>query len=276
MRVYIEYVLIDNFLIDYTLLKAAFALTKTHASGARLFFASLFGAVFALFYPMIESVTAVAVPYKIATGLFVVLIAAKTFTFRSYYINVLAFFLFTFLTGGALIGIFSLLKIPLSGEVFIALIFVPVYFIIKGTTVIIKYFYRKKSVDGFIYRAEVKNGKTIEKVKGFLDSGNTMFRDGQPVIFCVKSLAKKLVYGAPLNTEIKRLTVKTVAGESRKTAFVLEQLKIYIKDEPNIFKNVIVCVADDGAFNGYELILHPALMEVSNDCERGVKVKKVS
>ena len=276
MTVYIEYVLIDNFLIDYILLKATFALTKTNSSRGRLFFAAFLGSLFALFYPLIEGVGFIAVLYKIVTGLLLIAIGAKSFSLRAYYINALIFFLFTFLVGGVIIGIFNIFNVKIEGEILIALIFIPVYFIIRIMSAIIKYFYRKKSVFSFVFNVEIKNGKTLIKVNGFVDSGNTVYDGEKPVIFCSKTLAKKLVGGNPISTKIKKLKVKTINGESQKTAFIIDEIKIYILDEPNIFKKVTVCVVDERAFDGYELLLHPKMTEVCYENKDNGKVKEVS
>ena len=54
MTVYIEYVLIDNFIIDYLLLKTSLALSGVMVKRARLFFCAFLGAGFALLLPVIS------------------------------------------------------------------------------------------------------------------------------------------------------------------------------------------------------------------------------
>jgi hypothetical protein len=188
----------------------------------------------------------------------------------------LVFFVFTFLVGGALIGIFNILEVKIEGELFIALIFIPVYILSLGIRKITGYFYRKKSVLSFVFPVEIKNGKTLLKLNGFVDSGNTVYDGDSPVIFCSKRLAKKLVCANPLATKIKKIPIKTVNGESQKTAFIIDEIKIYILDEPNIFRKVVVCVVDADAFDGYDLLLHPKMAEVCYENKGNGKVEKVS
>ena len=276
MKVYIEYVLIDNFIIDYLLLKATFVLTKVCVKRKRLFFASFLGAVFALILPIIESVTVIAILYKISTGLLIVLIANKHYTFRAYYVCVLTFFAMTFLTGGAIIGVFSLLGISYNNEICIAIMVVPAYLIIKEIVKITEYFYRKKSTINYVYKVGIFADEKEIIVNGYLDSGNTVYHLGFPVVFIVKSLAKKLINKNVLTCKLKKIEINTVTGKSQKIAFNLEKLKIYKGDEQNIINNVTACIVSDDAFNGYELILHPSLMEVCDEKLFNDKAKKVS
>ena len=55
MIVYIEYVLIDNFIIDYLMLKATFNLTGMPVKKRRLFLCAFLGAAIALMYPLMQS-----------------------------------------------------------------------------------------------------------------------------------------------------------------------------------------------------------------------------
>lgn len=277
MKVYVEYVLIDNFLIDYMLLKATFATTGKPVSRKRLFLVSALGATFALLLPLIEGVYIVGTLYKTFSGLLIVLLSSKHFTFREYYITTLTFFALTFLTGGAIIGVSEMLKIDYSSEPFIALIFAPVYLLIKIIGAVIRYFSRRNSVQTFLYKVKIINGKVEEIVQGFLDSGNTVYEGGLPVIFCTKSLAKKLILECSLKNPPFKIEIVTVSGRAQKTAFKISALEIYLGEKKNIFKGVTVCVADDSAFNGYQLILHPALFEERKDNEQSdEQIKEVS
>ena len=53
MTVYIEYAILDNFVIDWILLKATLSLTGRTAKKGRLFICSFIGAIFALITPLV-------------------------------------------------------------------------------------------------------------------------------------------------------------------------------------------------------------------------------
>ena len=54
MTVYIEYVIIDNFIIDYLLLKTSLVLSGANAQRARLLFCAVLGVGFSLLLPIIS------------------------------------------------------------------------------------------------------------------------------------------------------------------------------------------------------------------------------
>ena len=275
MQVYIEYVLIDNLVIDYLLLKATFAVTGKAYRRGRLFVCALLGALIALLFPLIESVGAISVIVKILSGLLIVLLASKYDYFRQYYISVVVFFFFTFLSGGAIIGVFSLLNISYSSELSIALMAVPAYIIISGMLSVVKFLYRRREIVRAVCDVEIYLKKERVSCKGFFDTGNGLYDGERPVIVCGERLAKKIL-GNFQGVKIKRLTVNTVSGESKNLAFEIDLIKIYIGDEPNMYNNVTVCVSGEFLGDDYDVILHPSLMEDRNVNKCCEKIEKVS
>ncbi len=274
MTVYIEYVLIDNFIIDYLMLKASFALTATSVSRRRLLFCAFLGALFALLYPLITVHNVFLTIIKVCFGLLMVLIAGKFRTKKAFYVTAITFFCYTFLTGGAVIGVFSLLNIPYSTEYSIALMIIPVYFIFTGLTKVVKFLYQRKELSGLIVDIEITAfGKTI-KGKGFFDTGNGLYDGENPVIVCGKSFAKDFI---GLNEiKLKRIEVNTVNGKSQNLAFNIEKIKIYNSDEPNIFNNVTLCVTKQSVGSDFDVILHPALIKGRAYEQTSNQTKKIS
>ena len=273
MVVYVEYVFIDNFVIDLLLFKTAFKITGKTVSKTRLFFCSFLGGIIALVYPLITENAVIISAVKILFGLLLTFCAAK---FRSVkdYVSFTAIFLgLTFAVGGAIIGLFSLFGLNYSSEVSIALMFLPVLIILHGVNRIIRYLYRKKDVAGLTAYAEIRVGSATVKVKGFFDTGNALY-DGLSPVILVNKAALKPILGLSVIKRAKYITVKTVGCENRKTAFKPDELVIYYGDERNIFKNVTVCV--EGDLGCYDAILHPALMERVNEREFAFKTEKVS
>ncbi len=276
MNVYIEYVLIDNFLIDYMLLKATFAITGKPVERKRLFLCAFLGAIFALALPLVEGMAVLAVLFKLFSGLLIVILAEKTFSFRSFYINALVFFLLTFLAGGAIIGVFSILGIEYMSEVLVALMFLPVGVFVKGVLSVVKYFSKRKTLAVFYYDVELTLFDECVKVRGFMDSGNTVYDGGTPVVFINKNLAKSLIKNNIIKAKIKKIQIQTVSGKTENLAFNLTKIKIYNGGGQNIFNNVTACVAESVSFDGYEVILHPALMEELKDDRRTTNTQKIS
>ncbi|MBQ3047260.1 MAG: sigma-E processing peptidase SpoIIGA [Clostridia bacterium] len=275
MQVYIEYVLIDNLVIDYLLLKAACFITGRTARKKRLFFSAILGAVIALTYPLISGVKLISVLVKLLSGLLIVLTATSYKTFREYYITALMFFVLTFLTGGAIIGVFSILNLDYSNELSIAVMIIPAYLAVKAASEIVRYIYRQKNVMSKCLEVELSLNGTVVKGRGFFDTGNALYHGQDPVVIINKSFAKKLL-GDFHGVKIIEISVKTVIGESKNLAFKIAELKIYKKDKVNIYNNVTVCVSAKLLGDGYDVILHPDFMEESICEVDAVKVKEVS
>ncbi len=273
MTVYFEYVLIDNFVIDYLLLKTTFEIVGKTFSKKRLIFCSLLGAILSLIFPLI-SIEMIKIPLKICCGLFLTLISNAYNSKKEYYVVTVIFFALTFALGGAIIGVYQIFNIDYSHEISIALMFLPVYILLKGIVVVVKFLYRRKDVMRLVCKISLRLGEVEIEGKGFLDTGNGVFYNDRPVIFCGKSLAKKFFKGSNL-PKMQTITVNTVNGQSKNIAFTLDEFKVWEGDEPNIYSNVMLCVLSEANWSGYEVILHPALMEVKNGqtaCDVNTKV----
>ncbi len=263
MQVYIEYVLIDNFVIDYLMLKATFATTGIKFSKGRLFLCAFLGAIIALIYPALKVHTLILTVVKILSGLLIILLANNYKKPKTYYINAVIFFGYTFFTGGVIIGTFNIFSINYSSEYSIAVMIIPAYLVIRSVVGVVKYVYRKKDVMTAVRDIEITAFGVTERAVGFIDTGNALFDEDSPVIFCDKHFAKRFLTGDLKNIKFKKLTVGTVNGKAEKTAFKIEQIKIYNGTNTNIHRNVTTCIVNEIG-EGYNVILHPALIRGNN------------
>ncbi len=275
MTVYIELVLIDNFVIDYLLLKATFVLMGVKTTRKRLFLCAFLGSVIALAFPLIKIKT-LSTAVKILTGFLLTILSADYRDKREYFISTAIFFLLTFLTGGAIIGVYSILGLDYSAEFSIAVMILPVYVIIKVISEVIKFIYRRKNTLSWTYKIELGFGENSLLGVGFLDTGNALYDGDNPVIITTKRFALKLIDQNFYKLKFKKIMVRTVLGESQKNAVIIERLVIYNEGKRNIFNNVTVCISDNEIGDGYDVILHPAFMEERYDEKRDIKTEKVS
>lgn len=275
MTVYIEYVLIDNFVIDYLLLKATFAITGSNYSKRWLFLCAFLGAIFALLFPLITVNKILLAIIKIAFGLILVAISVKHKSAKEFYINLIIFFLLTFAVGGSIIGVYSIFNLSYSSELSVAIMILPVYLLIKGITVVIKFIYRRKSVMTGVFEIEISAFNKIKKGKGFFDTGNAVYDNDSPVIFCDKNFVKEFLDGALLSP-VRKITVSTATGKDQLVAFKTTSVKIYIDNKAHIFYNVTLCVTKKQVGMGYDVILHPDLIKEQSDEQTDDGIKKVS
>ncbi|MBE7086773.1 MAG: hypothetical protein E7369_00550 [Clostridiales bacterium] len=258
MTVYIEYVLIDNFVLDYLFLKATFHLTNIPSSKGRLLFCAFLGSVFALIYPLIRLGSVGTAVIKILFGLLLTLISGKFKTKKEYYVCTLIFFCLTTLTGGGIIAVYNLIGLNYSSELSIGLMILPAYAILKIVLAVIKYIYSRKAVVQNVYKCELSLGGRVVVTDGFMDTGNMLYDGDTPVIVCDKRVAKELFSGDTL-PKIKRITFSTVSGKSTMMAITINSIKIYFDGHENIYNKVTLGVAKNSVGTGYGVILHPAL-----------------
>ena len=175
MAVYIEYVLLDNIIIDYLLLKYTFKLVRGKSGFWRLFFCAVLGAAFAAILPLVALPGWAAIPIKIAFSAALVWAAGNYATKKSYIFSFIVFNLYTFLLGGSVTGIFNIFGLPLDREYSVGLVIAAAYGLIRLTHKGVEAVYRRRNIYAYVSECEITlNGQTI-KAKGFLDTGNRLY-----------------------------------------------------------------------------------------------------
>ncbi|MBR5900044.1 MAG: sigma-E processing peptidase SpoIIGA [Clostridia bacterium] len=265
MIVYVEYVLIDNFIIDYLLLSCSIKITSLPSSKVRLILCSLLGAVFALTYPLFAVSNILLFLIKMAFALFLVAVVGKNYTFKQYYATLLIFLCFTFLTGGAIFALENLTGVDFSTEIPIALAFLPVFGVCKGVSAVLDFIYKRKIVFNNLVEVTVSINGVTKRASGFVDTGNMLYDGNSPVILCSKYFAKDFLFGKKAMPKIKYISVSTVTGICQKPSFKVDEITVCVGDKKNIFNNVTMCVSESGAFDRYQVIIHPKLVEVQDE-----------
>ncbi len=263
MIVYIEYVLLDNFVIDYLLLKATFATTGKKYSKGRLFLCAFLGAIVALLYPLLDVNRIILTAVKVCAGLLIVLLSANFNSKKEFYIHTVLFFFYTFLTGGAIIGVFGVLGMDYSGEVSIALMIIPTYLLITCMVGVVKYIYRRKDVMSNVVDVQITVLGVSVCGRGFFDTGNAVYDGDSPVVFCSGKFAKNFIKDSVIGVKLKKIMVDTVNGKSQKYALKTDNIKIYQGTNVNIHNNITLCIVGN-VCDGYDVILHPALLNKEN------------
>ena len=88
MNVYVEFVIIDNFVFDYLLLLLTFYKDRKQIN-KRIIISSLFGTVFALVFPLLNLHELILFALKILLAFSMVAIAGKFITFKEYILLIL-------------------------------------------------------------------------------------------------------------------------------------------------------------------------------------------
>lgn len=223
MNVYIEYVVLDNFVIDSLLLWAAAATLRV---GVRKFRIVLGGAVGSLC--AVVSVWLTGLPLYVLKGL---CLAAMCFACvgwgKKLLWHVLLTVAYTFAFGGAIVGLFNLFNVDyLAGDGQFYRLRVPLFVYVTAAALcfalcfcIVRYIAQARRAAPFITHAIVTLDKP-HKVSAFCDSGNSLSYNGLPVCFVTRRFGNFKEYFAEqtLLRNAVQIDVRTVAGQTQVTA----------------------------------------------------------
>lgn len=275
MILYIEFVIIDNLVVDWLILDLILSTTKYRAGRLNKFIFCFLGVVFALILPFVIN------PYLI---MFYRILSATilTFSIRKYK-KVKTFLLYfallmtyTFLLGGVIIALMNFLNIDYIAEnkflyscnfpIFIYLVFV----------IIIKFFVKKliKTIKNHLknsnYYYDIKlsnNSKTIKAI-GFLDSGNSIKIDGKIVNVVSVGLFLNLFKEVSVEDFVlgkldlskfknaKYINISSVSNTVKCLSVEIDELQIRDK----IINNPVIAVAMKN-FENYDCILNNQILE---------------
>jgi len=232
MQVYIEYAVLDNLIVDFFLLRQAAVLLRIKYKKRFLLLASVIGTMIAVVLPVANLPAVVSFIIKILSGLLITLIAVKHLNMACYlkYFNV--FLLLTFLLGGIIIGIMSLLGIPYDFEAYYSNKLLPVglnvlcgYLVVFGVKKFVKRFVSSVTIAPDLYSVQIVINGDRFPATAFFDNGNRLFdeRKGLPIIVCCERFFKKISAKTPLNTA-GRLLFTTAAGVSENEYYDIDYI----------------------------------------------------
>ncbi|MCH5146743.1 MAG: sigma-E processing peptidase SpoIIGA [Clostridiales bacterium] len=259
MQVYVELALLENFCMDFTLLYCAKLVSKNGAGWRRISISSALGACFAVLFPLLPLPAVVGIIIKIVSGLILCLVAGKCKSVKGYIKLTAAFFVFSAVLAGALIGIFSLAGIAYAEGGGYILSSVPIGIPMFGALLlfiaarVIKNKYSKgskKEVNCRIYA-----GKSSVSIAGFFDSGNKVSYRGSPVSVIPKKSAEKIIDVEGITEGVK---IHTVAGSKIIKVFTADRLEVDFGDKTEIYKGVKIGVSHAHIACA---VLHPDILE---------------
>ena len=226
MTAYIEYVIVENFLLDSMLLYLSFRALKVNFKWKSLCFSALFGAVFALVFPLLSLPFLLAYLLKFAVGFLLCLLAFPRIKNKNdvgrYALTCALFFFLSFSLAGTLFafgGDFSFSENGYQIEqtpfvfVFVSAIAFSI-FVIDG----VKKIYKKRTAFRHIYDCAILFGQRRVAILGFLDSGNLATVNGAPVCFLSPEIAFEL-WESELLSPHGEITIQTLGGEKTLPVF---------------------------------------------------------
>lgn len=267
MEVYIEYVIIDNFIIDYLLLRLALKYSKESAKRSRIVIAAVIGTIVAVIMPIVELSAAIKFFIKIALAFIMTRVCYKPQSITAYLKTFGLFLLFTLIFGGAAMLIMNFCGIdydffygksafPLGISLLIA---AALYKVLKKAFSLV---FEKTLVYPFTRRCVLVCGDKKVEAKGLIDSGNHLIFNGDFAV-CVPcdDLAEKMkIKGFFEDRSLGEMSFSTASGKSFLKIYEIDEMLIYCNGKSNIIKRpkIGVGVSRKSFGDEYEIILSAA------------------
>ena len=279
MVLYIEYVLLDNVILDYILIQFLELTFKEKFKKLNKILACSLATVMTVFLPYIMGLQLILILYKILTAVVFVFLLKKYKTFKKFLTYLMTFVTYTFLIGGACLGIISILGIEytMSGVLIYSfefpvslfiLIFAGVLWLLKRIVLVLK---NHMKISNYLYDIKLIDGMNETSGVGFFDNGNNVQDNGQGVNIISLDLFMKLYK----EFSIEKIILKNIDTKNLKNAHYIhigslsksqEYLsftidKLFINN--SICENAVLAVALKN-FDNFDCILH-------SDCLGGDK-----
>ncbi len=263
MEIYIEYAIIDNFIMDFLLLLSTHKILKKKPSYIRVIVTAILSTFLTIILAMFSLKPAYMTIIKLFMLLLIVLLGGKYYTFLDYFKFVNVFLLLTFFCGGIIFGIMYFLDIdyfvdkpylkgvlPVGINVLIAVILFKVV-----NKISVRFF--EKINRGNICCCIITAGEISIKLNALIDSGNLLLdsKTKLPIVVGGFPLIKKLKLGSP-----KRfLEIETANSSSKMGLYDVDNILIKIGNKS--YKRDAVLGITDTFSKDFEIIIGCSLIE---------------
>lgn len=261
MEIVIEYVLIDNVVINFLILWLSALVLRIDGRRHWFFVSALFGAGISLVSPLLSLPIWLSIVFKLLLGFVIARIGLGAKGFKKNLLFFSIFLIMTAVVGGACFGIVFLFGGTFDSgfltvynmEIPVGVVLLLASLVCFGVGRIIKILGRKKLVGDFIFQGEILNNGKNAKFDVFLDSGNTLFDPifNKPVLIVEFSVFSK-VFDVPFEKVIARkiseteienshyIDYGTAAGKGKMLVCEVENFSIAYEGKTTEFKNVAV------------------------------------
>lgn len=267
MNVYVEYAVVDNFVMDYLLLKLAALGGGVKSSVKKRVLGALFGTVVAVYLPLFNADNLTLIVIKAVTAALMVYFSCECGGVRAYLARLAIFLCFTALFGGLLFGICTALGYDydfftnsVSGDFLLAPAVVGGVLVYGVCYYFCKLFLKRKIVEPFLRSCIIKScGQTVRAV-GFIDSGNSLTAsDLCGVCVADKTLADYLLKSRTVCGKCEKTFFQTAAGGSVMCVYTVDELTVINGKKQNIIYKAKIGVPDCPiGFGGEYSLLLPA------------------
>lgn len=266
MIVYVEYVLLDNLVIDFLILYAVSKLLKLSISKIRFMFALPLAVAFAFITPFLALNTVLLFLVKLTMGIIIVAVAFKTNLLKQFILSYLCFIFMTFLMGGICYGLQGFISgmqilgtsINYSSDYPISLIFIGAFiFFIGGKNLYFALRQRKNNA-----HITICLGNQSVHLMALVDSGNQLVDDENhlPITFVSRPVFQKLSTTKICEMNGYKQMICSTVGSSYNVIETLLVNKLII-DTNRTFLNARIAVIDLNTKQGCDAIISEKMFE---------------
>lgn len=268
MEVYIEYVIIDNLIIDIIILLITAKLLRLKLKKSLIFISALLGCIFAVLMPLITINFYLLTLLKLVVGLMMIIIVKKYSSIKEIIATFLVFITVTFMLGGVCYAIMALLAIkshPQNIVIFgyatpVSLYLVIICLFMFVFLKILRFVQHKTSMSNYIYTIKITVNNKQFHLKAFLDTGNQLFdENNHPVLVLSQDYYRKIAKTTNLKP-INSFMVNSVTNSSNLIVFQLDSLEILCK---NIKTKHTKCAVSNHSFKDYDCLLNQAIFFIN-------------
>ncbi|WP_069650169.1 sigma-E processing peptidase SpoIIGA [Caloranaerobacter ferrireducens] len=294
MYVYAEYLILENFIINFIILYVTKRFTRTETSRLRLTLAALIGAVYTLvvFYPKLSFM--VNFTMKLTISILIVIVAFNPITFKKFLKLIATFYIVSFVFAGSALALFYLIDVDsyIGNGIFyikdfpikiLAFAIVTSWILIKYTW---SYIHGKISKDKILVPIAISLKDREVHIIALVDTGNSL-KDpltDAPVIIVQFSAIKNILpektkklfemydtkdlrlilpflQGLGQDLKFRVIPFKTI-GQENGVLFGFKPDRVIIKDQDKAITNIVIGIYNDKLSNDdkYEALLHPELL----------------
>jgi len=269
MEIYIEIFIFQNILINMCLLKLVYLTTKSKATFFKLLLASIIGTIPSIMCQMLISNFWLLNLTKICTALIMIAIAYKQ-SKKQFLFNFILMFLYTYTFGGLIISLnsntyFTELGIVMTSKYsleFICLIFLVFTYIFEKVSKQIKF---KIQTNNLIFPTKVTLNNRSIKINSYLDTGNFLNHDGQPVMLLDLQSYLKLTKTNLiefLSNKTQSIETQTVSGNNKLKLFKVEKIEIKTDKSTLSYNNIFIAINTTNCFKNanYQALISPLFL----------------
>lgn len=256
MIIYLDYLFIENVIFDFIILKEVASISKVKHKNKSIIFATMFSAIYVVIMLIFKLKGLNYFVSKLLLAFLTVYIAFKPKKLICYTKLVSMFFLVSIVNVGILIVSKNLLGInELTG---ITKISIYIFVYIVGRIILFKLWkiystnITKSSLN---YTVTLQIGKKEYKYEAFLDTGNTVYSHGMPVIFA--EVLDESILEELHDKEYFETKTVTIGNITKRKAYVFEDILISNNEGTYHVKAGVVFENNKmSKFNNYNMILN--------------------